>query len=208
MDDSGAGATGVTRAGGVLMLWALAVGLAACSWSSYNKPPTAGAVQSSDDSEVRPVVVIGRFEDSSHPPYRWRDIGSGMSEALSKALLREGEVEVWIDPTLASRASKLVTMPAERRQRGLRQIQSTQGMVDFVVIGEVTDFTHSTELSEEVETLRMRLLALIQTVWLRRIGARLSPEKDPEDRLPGLEVVGLVRGDRPRTVQRGNAFGD
>jgi len=138
---------GVGWAGGVM-----AVG---CStWETpwdYNRPPTAakGGQVIAEEIAGKPGVVIGHFANPLRTPLAWRDVGSGISEALGRKILNEGEFAVWIDPPLAREVESAMNQPAERRARRLEEITGVHDDLRYAVTGQVTDFTHTSDVPEE-----------------------------------------------------------
>ena len=137
----------VWLAGGWLAIVAGGVGVVGgCSslsvlnpWS-FDRPP---AVAAAGDSARpvrgdRTVIAVARFGNPSASQLRWRDVGAGMSDALRRALLNEGEFEVRIDPQI----ERLLSQSAPRQ----RQVDGLAENVDFIVTGTVTDFHHTAAL--------------------------------------------------------------
>ena len=138
--------------------------LAGCGSWTYNDPPMAGPDRTADfnDRSNARVVVIGHFENprtTSRPD--WEDVGAGISEALAKTVLNHGEFDAWIDPLLADSVQQLVKAPADMRQafrnrvqqrtEELQRIRRTHRNVRYVIYGEVTDFAHTADVSEEAQ---------------------------------------------------------
>jgi curli biogenesis system outer membrane secretion channel CsgG len=96
------------------------------------------------------VIIVGDFDNPRQSSLGWRDIGPGMSEALSRALLNRGHYDVVIKPTLSRNLQKLVTQPSPERDPTLEQVRAEHPEVDYVVIGAVTDFQHTSDLPEEI----------------------------------------------------------
>lgn len=130
-----------------------ALALGACqSSSSYTAPPTT--VRSSSIMQARAtataVLIVGDFENPARTSLSWRDIGPGMSQALSRALLNRGQYDVIIKPTLSRDLQKLVGQTAPERDPTLEKVRQEHPEVDYVVIGAVTDFQHTTDLPDEI----------------------------------------------------------
>jgi hypothetical protein len=115
-------------------------------------PPTVmrdGGPKRINDGHQR-VVVIGMFENPGRPSVKWRDIGSGMSKALAQTILNRGEVDVWIDARLSQRVQNVIAGPVENQARDIRRIKSENQNLRWVIVGQVTDFSHTSELPKEV----------------------------------------------------------
>ena len=121
-------------------LWAFVAAAGGCSGVSnpwvFDAPPAVGADEVL--TAARPggtVVKIATFDDPAVAAVRWRDdVGSGMSDCLRRALLKETDLNVLIDPTRADPVATGPTFPE----------------VDYIVTGKVTDFNHTSMLSRKV----------------------------------------------------------
>ena len=135
-------------AGGWLAI--VAGGVGGCSsfsvsnpWSFDRPPAVAGAGDSARPARGdRTVIAVARFGNPSASQLRWRDVGAGMSDALRRALLNEGEFEVRIDPQI----ERLLSQSAPQQ----RQVDGSAANVDFIVTGKVTDFHHTAALPAQV----------------------------------------------------------
>lgn len=121
------------------------------STPTYNTPPTAlgdaGLQSLAPDSRV---VVIGQFHNPKQSPISWSDIGSGMSEALTQAMLNEGRFDVWTNPRLSHAVEKVLVGPTDERERLLGELYKRYPKIRFVVIGRVTDFHYAGELPSDI----------------------------------------------------------
>ena len=111
---------------------------------SFDHPPAVAAAGDLARSVRgdRTVIAVARCSNPSASQLRWRDVGAGMSDALRRALLIEGEFEVRIDPQI----ERVLSQSAPRQQ----QVDASAGNVDFIVTGKVTDFHHTAALPAQV----------------------------------------------------------
>jgi curli biogenesis system outer membrane secretion channel CsgG len=138
-----------------LALLAAPAWLGSCSSmssSSYSAPPTS--VRSSSMMQARhaptAVLIVGDFENPKQSQLNWRDLGPGMSEALSRALLDRGRYDVIIKPTLSRRLQELVGQRSPESDPSLAEVRREHPEVDYVIIGAVTDFHHTGDLPLEI----------------------------------------------------------
>jgi len=119
----------------------------------YEEPPTVnrGNTASSVASPRRTVVIVGRFDSPSSTPVPWRDIGPGMSDALSRTLLNDQRFDVRINDPLADRIARIVRRDAGNPTSDLLEAGREYREVDFVITGRVTDFHHTAELPGAVQ---------------------------------------------------------
>lgn len=143
----------------LLPLLAVTAGCSNWSWSpsnpwKFNRPPVAAARASADQAYAivseRTVVAVGEFESPARSPIDWRDIGSGMSDALARALLNHDNFDVWIDAGISKQVAAVLRRSPTKRTQGLAQVHADYPEVDFVITGKVTDFHHTSELPGEV----------------------------------------------------------
>jgi hypothetical protein len=122
-----------------------------------NHPPTeaSDAKPIGCDPWARRVIVLGRLENPARSPLRWRDIGPGMSDALAGMLINRGDFDVWSDASLARSVQSIVSGPFEQRSARLAQLTEDYPQVRYLVTGQVTDFYHSSDLSQEVQRSSM-----------------------------------------------------
>lgn len=115
----------------------------------FTQPPTT--VESSVTARTgdRTVVVVGRFHDPSHSPAYAGGVGRFMSDAFSRALLASGKYDVWINPQLSSAVEYIVNQPASQHATELGRLHADNREVRYVVLGKVTDFHHTRELSPQ-----------------------------------------------------------
>lgn len=137
----------------VVYAWA-ALLLAGCSSISnpfaFQGPPGGRAASlTGDNGPKQTVVVIGEFENPSNSVTGWRDIGSGVSDSIAKTLINDARFDVRVDPKFAREVAALVNRAPVALVEQLGEIRRRAGHVDFVIIGKVTDFHHTGELSRE-----------------------------------------------------------
>lgn len=159
--------------GNLSMMFALALLAAAwptgCSMPAnpwrFADPPTKGAsVQPNMTAQNQPVVVvIGRFDDPSRAPNYSHGVGQTMSDAFSRTLLREGGFEIRINDRLAAEARRYsrfdapgstaaASAPPElalEQQQTRERIDRDRADVEYVILGKVTDFYHTSDMPEE-----------------------------------------------------------
>lgn len=110
------------------------------------KPETAdsrsfGYVYTSSDT-YRPVILLGRLENPRRSPYRWRDIGKGMTDVLSRELRAAGTYDVWISTRLAREIDSILNDLPTSRQKRLDSLRGKNPDIHYVILGRVTDFLH------------------------------------------------------------------
>ena len=122
------------------------------SGGSYHAPPTTVRAASIMQARVAPtaVLIVGDFENPERAQLNWRTVGTGMSEALSRALLDRGRYDVVIKPALSQQLLQLAGKSVPERDPSLEQVRSEHPEVDYVIIGAVTDFHHTTDLPVEI----------------------------------------------------------
>lgn len=137
-----------------LALFGAVVVLASCASSSnsYAPPPTTVRTSSIIQARSAPsaILIVGDFDNPKRSQVSWREIGPGMSEALSRALLNRGRFDVIIKPALSRNLQQLVNRSAPETDPSLDQVRREHPEVDYVVIGSVTDFSHTNDLPEEI----------------------------------------------------------
>ncbi len=117
---------------------------------SFEGPPGGRAASLSDSSRPKQlVVVIGEFENPGNSATGWRDIGSGMSESIAKALVNDARFDVRVDERFASEVAALVNRAPAALVEQLGEIRRRAGHVDLVLIGKVTDFHHTADVGRE-----------------------------------------------------------
>jgi len=176
----------------------------------FAEPPTKwGETRSTDRDQQHPVVVvIGRFDDPSRAPNYSRGVGRAVSDAFSRSLMQQGGYyDVRINERLAEEARRWArfdtaadTMPAEAdaltaEQRQARdRISRDREDVDYVILGKVTDFYHTSDLPDEASRLGLlgRRNEAIVSVDLRIVDTR-SMKVVGTDHLMGTANAGQTR---------------
>ncbi len=126
-----------------------------CAWNTpwtYNTPPTAHDSNAVDDLNPRRdrVVIVGDFQAPERSGVKLSGVGSGVSEALSQALLNEGQFDVWSNDKLADAVQQVLDGPTNERESRLGELHEKHPDIRFVIIGQVTDFHHTSEVPPEV----------------------------------------------------------
>jgi curli biogenesis system outer membrane secretion channel CsgG len=139
------------------LILATALGMGGCgsgasrSWQ-FNTPPAAlgsEGLRGSINPDGR-VVVVGRFDNPTASALAWKDLGQGMSEALSQALLNQGRFDVWSNQKLAKGVAEILEGPTPQREQALGRLHDAHRNVRFVITGKVTDFHHTGELPPDL----------------------------------------------------------
>lgn len=116
---------------------------------SFNEPPGAVGATSAVNAPRRTVIVLGHFENPAVGGVRWRDIGSGMSEAIARSLRSDARYDVRVDDVFAREVEALVNRAPAQLAEHIGEIRRRAGSVDFVITGRVTDFHHNADLAPE-----------------------------------------------------------
>lgn len=90
----------------------------------------------------RPVVVMGYFDDPDFSTVRWRDIGTGMTDALSREMRAQGVYDAWINARVAREVRSILEGPPSQRPRRFAQVADENPDIRYILIGKVTDFQH------------------------------------------------------------------
>jgi curli biogenesis system outer membrane secretion channel CsgG len=123
-------------------------------WKS-NPPPTASPTSATPYAGLehvpnRATLVIGRFANPGAASVPWNDIGKGMTDALSRAMLNDRTFEVRLNPELAAKLEPAVAGAKGSQTAELEKFARTHPDIDYVVLGRVTDFVHTNDLSRDV----------------------------------------------------------
>ena len=111
-----------------------------------NEPPPSetrrfGPVNTSAEMD-RPVLLLGRLENPRRSPTRWRDIGKGMTDMLSRELRAAGTYDAWISTRLAREVDSILgDLPTSRKDR-FDSLRGQNPEIHYVILGGVTDFLH------------------------------------------------------------------
>lgn len=136
----------------VLVVAAMLATGCSSSWNpfAFEGPPGGRAASlTGKTSPKQTVVVIGEFENPGNSVTGWRDIGSGVSEAIAKTLVNDARFDVRVDAKFAREVQALVNRAPNALVEQLGEIRRRAGHVDFVLLGKVTDFHHTGELGRE-----------------------------------------------------------
>jgi curli biogenesis system outer membrane secretion channel CsgG len=111
------------------------------SWygSGSTPPPTTMAEsRSHGHRDGRAVVEVTAMEMPRRASVRYRDLGSGMGDALARMLLKRADFDVRVDPRGPRRADAVL----KSSRYGSARNSSTGAApdVDYLVSGKVTDF--------------------------------------------------------------------
>lgn len=90
----------------------------------------------------RPLLMIGALDNPRQSVVRWRDVGKGVSEALSKRLQNRGELQPWVSPRLGREIAQLMEGSATRRFTRMEAIRQENPDLAYILFGKVTDFQH------------------------------------------------------------------
>jgi len=116
------------------------------------KPRTASSRYYNLSSQPsRPVVVLGHLDNPARSPIRWRDIGAGMSDALSREMRAEGVYDAWINARVAREVRSILEGPPATRPARFAKLAAENPDIRYILIGQVTDFQH---LGEPMSTGR------------------------------------------------------
>ncbi len=140
----------------LLMLFvAISSGCSNISWSNpftFSESPisTSSTHKTQWTASERTIIAVGQFENPASSLISWKNIGSGMSNALSRSLLNRDEFDVWIDSRISNTVLSNLRRSLSRRGDDLTKLQAAYPDVHFIVTGKVTDFHHTSELPSEV----------------------------------------------------------
>jgi len=118
-------------------------------WGYEAPPATKSATRLQVTSGQRTEVVLGELDNPKTASVRWRDIGTGTTDALVRTLRNEKRYAVRGDRRLGDQIQSALLKSAGDRFRHLQAFREKYPDVDFVVIGQVTDFHHNTDLPEQ-----------------------------------------------------------
>lgn len=90
----------------------------------------------------RTVIAVAEFSNPDAPQLDWPDVGIEMTRAMRRALYNDTDFEVRIAPEIEQAASKRTFLDRDTTRD--RPVD-----VDFVVIGQVTDFHHTAGLPKD-----------------------------------------------------------
>jgi curli biogenesis system outer membrane secretion channel CsgG len=105
----------------------------AVSVNAYARPVRSG----------RTVVAVAEFANPDAPQLNWNDVGFEMTKAMRRAIYNDGDFEVRIAPEIERKASQ----PGFLRTEGVGGGAAL--VVDYVIVGKVTDFHHTPALPKD-----------------------------------------------------------
>jgi curli biogenesis system outer membrane secretion channel CsgG len=109
----------------------------------YAEPPAVPVTASAAPVEPgRTVIAVAQFTNPDAPQLDWPDVGAEMTRAMRRALYNDTDFEVRIAPQIEQSASKPAFL--DRKTKRDRPVE-----VDFVIIGQVTDFHHTAGLPKD-----------------------------------------------------------
>jgi hypothetical protein len=111
-------------------------------WVYAPPPAVALSVYAQPVEPTRTVVAIAEFKNPDAPQLDWPDVGLEMTRAIRRSLFNEGDVEVRIAPEV----ERVVSRPDFLKGQG---VFTEPVEVDFVLIGQVTDFHHTAALPKD-----------------------------------------------------------
>ncbi|MCZ6837537.1 MAG: hypothetical protein O7G85_17305 [Planctomycetota bacterium] len=90
----------------------------------------------------RPVIVLGLFENPRHSPLPWRDIGEGMTDALSREVRSQGVYDAWINARIGRELNSILLASPADRPRRFEKLEAKHPDIRYILVGQVTDFQH------------------------------------------------------------------
>jgi len=109
-------------------------------WVYAQPPAVAVTVTARPVERGRTVIAVAEFTNPDRPQLDWPDVGAELARAMRRSLYNDTDFEVRIAPEIEQAASS----PTFLGKRSKRPVE-----VDFVVIGQVTDFHHTAALPKE-----------------------------------------------------------
>ncbi len=89
----------------------------------------------------RTVIAVAPFTNPDLPQLDWPDVGAELARAMRRSLYNDTDFEVRIAPDIEQAVSDPTFLGRKSKRRPVE--------VDFVVIGQVTDFHHTAALPKE-----------------------------------------------------------
>jgi curli biogenesis system outer membrane secretion channel CsgG len=111
-------------------------------WVYAPPPAVALSVYAQPVEPTRTVVAVAEFKNPDAPQLNWPDVGLEMTKAMRRSLFNTGDVEVHIAPEV----ERIVAQPGFLKGQG---VFTEPVEVDFVIIGQVTDFHHTAALPKD-----------------------------------------------------------
>ncbi len=172
----------------------------------YAEPPAVSVSAVARPVERgRTVIAVAQFTNPDRPQLDWPDVGAELARAMRRSLYNDTDFEVRIAPEIEQAASN----PAFLGKKSERPVE-----VDFVVIGQVTDFHHTAALPKEASRwglILRRKEAVVAIEWkvvdvrARRVvaadhtygTAKASGRKSIPDLYAGLDVSAYLFWNTP-----------
>lgn len=131
-----------------IALFAAALAIAGCSAPKLSNPFGSGVNAAYvGQPPARTVLVLGAFENPRTSPLKWSDIGSGAAQQLGREMLPDKRFEVRFNEALASRVASLARGRTGELVSELTDARRLYPDVDYVIVGQVTDFHHTADLA-------------------------------------------------------------
>lgn len=136
------------RGGAVVVLLVAAFALLGCHAPKLSNPFDSRANAAYvGQPPARTVLVLGSFDNPRTSPLKWSDIGSGAAQQLGREMLSDKRFEVRFNEALASRVASLARGRTGDLVSELGDARRLYPDVDYVIIGQVTDFHHTADLA-------------------------------------------------------------
>ncbi len=108
----------------------------------YAEPPAVSvSVTARPVQRGRTVIAVAEFTNPNRPQLDWPGVGAELARAMRRSLYNDTDFEVRIAPEIEQAASNPAFLGKKSEHRPVE--------VDFVVIGQVTDFHHTAALPKE-----------------------------------------------------------
>jgi len=129
-------------------------------WVYAEPPAVAVTVTARPVQQGRTVIAVAEFTNPDNPQLDWPDVGAELARAMRRSLYNDTDFEVRIAPEIEQAASSPTFLGKKSESRPVE--------VDFVVIGQVTDFHHTAALPKEASRwglLLRRKEAVVAIEW-------------------------------------------
>jgi curli biogenesis system outer membrane secretion channel CsgG len=127
----------------------------------YAEPPAVSLTAAARPVDHgRTVIAVATFTNPDLPQLDWPGVGAELSRAMRRSLYNDTDFEVRIAPEIEQAASNPAFLDKTSGQRPVE--------VDFVVIGQVTDFHHTAGLPKDVSRwglIARRKEAVVAIEW-------------------------------------------
>jgi len=128
----------------------------------YAEPPAVHINAMARPLGGRTVIAVAEFRNPDAPQLSWDDVGAEMTRAFRRALFNESDFEVRLAPELEA----VVSQPGYLLSNPDPAMKTVD--VDYVMIGQVTDFHHTAGLPKEVSRwgiIARRREAVVAIEW-------------------------------------------